>query len=76
MSKISKSDRVIAMCVEGKMLSSEDLAEKIEKLSFSGGDIDFVIGGSLGLWDEVKNRADLSSAQSDDASAQNCTACA
>lgn len=59
MSKISKSDRVIAMCVEGKMLSSEDLAEKIEKLSFSGGDIDFVIGGSLGLWDEVKNRADF-----------------
>ena len=54
-----KSDRVIAMCVEGKMLSSEGLAEKIEKLSFSGGDIDFVIGGSLGLWDEVKNRADF-----------------
>lgn len=59
LSKISKSDRVIALCVEGKPMSSEDLAQRLEKLSFSGGDIDFVIGGSLGLWSAVKDRADI-----------------
>lgn len=45
----------IAMCVEGKQMSSEDFAEMLEERkneSFS--DIVFVIGGSFGLSDEVK----------------------
>ena len=49
----------VAMCVEGKQLSSEELAEKIESVSAHTGDICFIIGSSFGLAPEVKSRADL-----------------
>ena len=58
--KISPSDYVIAMCIEGKQLSSEELSEALQSLAVIGrSTIDFVIGGSYGLSDEVKKRADL-----------------
>lgn len=58
--KISPADYVVAMCIEGKMLSSEELAKTLEKASIGGkSTVDFVIGGSYGLSDEVKKRADL-----------------
>lgn len=57
LSKI-KQEYVIALCIEGKKLSSEALADKIEKLKGTAGKITFIIGGSLGLSDEVKERAD------------------
>jgi len=53
-----KNEYVIALCIEGKKYKSETLAEKIETLKDNGGKITFVIGGSLGLSDEVKKRAD------------------
>ncbi len=59
LSKIKDSDYVIAMCIEGKQLDSVELSEKIEKISMSSSSIVFVIGGSLGLSDEVKKRSDL-----------------
>lgn len=59
LSKIKDSDYVIAMCIEGRQLDSVELSEKIEKISMSSSSIVFVIGGSLGLSDEVKKRADL-----------------
>lgn len=49
----------IAMCVEGKQLSSEQLAEKLETASQTASEVDFVIGSSFGLSDEVKAAADL-----------------
>ena len=50
---------VIALAIEGKMLESEELAERIEKLGVSGiSQIVFVIGGSLGLSAQVMKRAD------------------
>lgn len=50
---------VIALAIEGKMLTSEELADKIDKLGVGGDShIVFVIGGSLGLDDEVLKRAD------------------
>ena len=50
---------VIALAIEGKMLDSEELAERIEKLGVSGiSQIVFVIGGSLGLSSQVMKRAD------------------
>ena len=50
---------VIALAIEGKMLDSEELAERIEKLGVSGiSQIVFVIGGSLGLSVQVMKRAD------------------
>ena len=58
--KISPSDFVAAMCIEGKQLSSEELSDKLDKIALSGkSTVDFVIGGSYGLSDEVKSRADL-----------------
>jgi 23S rRNA (pseudouridine1915-N3)-methyltransferase len=50
---------VIAMCVEGKQLSSPELADKLEEISARTSDICFVIGSSFGLSDTVKQRADL-----------------
>lgn len=50
---------VITLCIDGKQLDSEELSEKIEKLGIQGtSHIYFVIGGSLGLADEVIRRAD------------------
>ena len=50
---------VIALAIEGKMLDSEELAERNEKLGVSGiSQIVFVIGGSLGLSAQVMKRAD------------------
>lgn len=59
LAKIGKSDRVVALCVEGKQVSSEKLAEMMQGLMLETSTVDFVIGGSLGLWDEVKKRADV-----------------
>lgn len=60
MQKIQAADFVAAMCIEGKMLSSEELSEKLEAVALSGkSTVDFVIGGSYGLSDDVKRRADL-----------------
>lgn len=58
--KIGSGDYVIAMCIEGRLLSSEELSKVIDNASLSGKSIiDFIIGGSYGLSDEVKSRANL-----------------
>lgn len=59
LSKISKSDYVVAMCIEGKELSSTELSKKLSDISMTTGTVDFVIGGSWGLADTVKQRADF-----------------
>ena len=57
--KIKDNSYVIALAIDGKNLSSEELAETINKLGVRGiSNITFVIGGSLGLSDEVLSRAD------------------
>ena len=40
-------------------MDSEEIARKISEISFNSSRICFIIGGSLGLSDEVKKRADL-----------------
>ncbi len=58
---IKDGTHVIALAIEGKQYTSEDFASKIEKLGISGrSHIAFVIGGSLGLSDEVMTRANES----------------
>ena len=59
LAKIGKSDFVVAMCIEGKQLSSEELSKKIEDISLTNSTVNFVIGGSWGLSDDVKKRADM-----------------
>ena len=49
----------VAMCVEGKQLSSEELARKIGEVANITADICFIIGSSFGLSDTVKQRADM-----------------
>lgn len=54
-----KDGYVIALCIEGNMLSSTELATKIEQLATMGSShLIFIIGGSLGLSNEVLDRAD------------------
>lgn len=51
---------VIALVIQGKMLDSVELSEKIRQLGVGGtSHIQFVIGGSLGLSEAVRKRADL-----------------
>ena len=51
---------VITLEINGKMLTSEEFAEKIETLGIQGkSSIAFVIGGSIGLGKEVLKRSDL-----------------
>lgn len=58
LSKIKDQSHVIALAIQGNMYSSEDLANKLDKLALSGNShITFVIGGSLGLSDVVLKRA-------------------
>ncbi len=50
---------VITLEIGGQLLSSEEFAEKIEKLGIQGiSHICFVIGGSIGLGQEVLKRSD------------------
>ena len=50
---------VITLEIDGKMLSSEEFAGKIESLGVQGkSSIVFVIGGSIGLGKEVLRRSD------------------
>ena len=50
---------VAAMCIEGSEYSSENLAEFLKTTANTSSRITFIIGGSLGLSDEVKQKADL-----------------
>lgn len=49
----------IAMCVEGKQLSSEELADKLEQVGESHGEVCLIIGSSFGLSDSVKNACQM-----------------
>jgi 23S rRNA (pseudouridine1915-N3)-methyltransferase len=56
---IKEGAYVIALAIEGKMQSSEELAQNIADLGVKGkSHIVFIIGGSLGLSEEVLKRAD------------------
>ncbi len=52
--KIPKNSEVFALCVEGKQLSSEGLAQSVLNLSQQGRGIALIIGSSYGLSERVK----------------------
>ena len=59
LAKINPDAHVIALAIEGKMKSSEELADSMDKLATYGkSKVAFVIGGSLGLSEDVLKRAD------------------
>lgn len=50
---------VIPMCIEGKQMDSEELSRKLSDIGISGqSNVVFIIGGSYGLSDRVKQKAD------------------
>ncbi len=58
--KCQNGSFVVSMCIEGKELSSVQLASKLEDIALSGKSrVNFIIGGSYGLSDAVKSRSDL-----------------
>jgi len=59
LSRIRPNDRVVALCIDGKSMDSEQLSRETEAWSMDGRRVVFVIGGSLGLSREVVARADV-----------------
>lgn len=60
LSKLSTDTYVITLEINGKILSSEQLAKQLDQLATYGkSKIAFIIGGSLGLSREVEKRSDL-----------------
>lgn len=58
--KIPQGAAVCAMCIEGKQMASEALADWLDRLAVEGtSKLCFVIGGSCGLSDRIKQRASL-----------------
>lgn len=58
--RIPAGDTIIALCIEGKELTSPALASKLDDLAVNGnGKVSFVIGGSHGLSQDVKGAASL-----------------
>lgn len=59
LAKISTDTYVIALAINGKMKTSEQMASDLESLmTYGKSKIAFVIGGSLGLHEDVLKRAD------------------
>ena len=56
---IPKDSLKIALCVEGKQYTSEELAKLIGEGNDRGGKITFIIGSSYGLSDKVKRECDV-----------------
>lgn len=57
--QIPKDAYAVALCVEGKGISSEELATVFAGKANEGKRICFIIGSSYGLSEEIKGRADL-----------------
>ncbi|OCS84410.1 23S rRNA (pseudouridine(1915)-N(3))-methyltransferase RlmH [Caryophanon latum] len=59
LAKIGQDTYVIALAIDGKQKTSEQMAKDIESLmTYGRSKVAFVIGGSLGLHDDVLKRAD------------------
>ena len=57
---LKPDDHIIALCIEGKQISKEELKKTLNKMQEqSSGRMVFLIGGSLGLWDKLVKRAEL-----------------
>ena len=58
LASVRKGAAIVALCVEGKLVSSEELADLIARQAVGGtGDMVFVIGSSHGLAPAVKQAA-------------------
>ena len=59
LSNVRKGAAIVAMCIEGSPCSSEEMSRKMQQLAVSGKtQLTFLIGGSVGLDEDLKRRAD------------------
>lgn len=56
---LSPRDYIVTMEIEGKQLTSEEFAEKLNQIQIENSNIVFIIGGSYGLSDEIKQLSKL-----------------
>ncbi|MBQ9072811.1 MAG: 23S rRNA (pseudouridine(1915)-N(3))-methyltransferase RlmH [Bacilli bacterium] len=54
---IGSRDFVVTLEIEGNMISSEDLATKIDNIFNTNSNITFIIGGSYGLHKDIKSKS-------------------
>ena len=60
LSVINPRSYTFSMCIEGRQLSSKELSDKINDISLDGiSVINFIIGSSFGLCEEVKANSDF-----------------
>lgn len=56
---ISDRDYLITLEIEGQQMTSPDFAKKIDNILIENSNIVFIIGGSYGLSDKIKNKAKI-----------------
>lgn len=56
---INNKDYIITLEIEGSELSSEEFAKKIDKIFITNPNITFIVGGSYGLHNQIKNMSDF-----------------
>lgn len=59
LSKISDKDYIITLEIDGKSLTSIELAKKIETLTVQYPNLCFIIGGSNGIHEEIRKKSSL-----------------
>ena len=59
LANLRDGDVVVCLCIDGKQLDSVKLSQKLTELIDTGRRVVFIIGGSLGLSDDVVRRAQL-----------------
>ncbi len=59
LAKLRDSDVVVCLCIDGRQMDSVQLSRKMTELVDTGRRVVFIIGGSLGLSDEVIRRAQV-----------------
>ncbi|MEL7609178.1 MAG: 23S rRNA (pseudouridine(1915)-N(3))-methyltransferase RlmH [Bacillota bacterium] len=60
LSRVREDETLVALCIDGEMRSSEQFASEIAALALAGkSKISFAIGGSLGLSEGVRRRANI-----------------
>ena len=55
LNKIKEKDYIITLEIEGEEINSLELSDKIDKSLISNSNITFIIGGSYGLHQDIKN---------------------
>ena len=56
---INYRDYIVTLEIEGKQMTSVEFANKIDNILIENNNVDFIIGGSYGLYDDIKNMSRL-----------------